>query len=468
MKNREAKRKWPIRQRMFIQLLTLMLVVFTSIFLSFNLFFENYIRSSVYLQLETGAESVNKLDFSKDPQQIELEELEREPDLTSFIKNSIHTEAKLFNINDEYEITDYDKNEDYSEIEKIAEYLEKNKISLSDAKYNHIKTGAKEYYVSTIRDPILNDTNMVFYVDVSDIKNLMKTINLVLGMILSIAMIICLFMANAIANTITKPVKKLSAFAGELGHGNFIQLEERFRDIEFNELKDVMNQSARQLDENDREQNTFFQNVSHELRTPLMSIRCYAEGVAYGVMDSEKSGQIIIAETDRLSALVEDLLYFSQLENLSKTAEKKETDLRETISICAVNIQALSEKKGISLVFDFDDEPVWYSCNENHIYRAINNLLSNAVRYAEQRIVIGCHRTSSGIEISVEDDGTGISDDDLPHIFDRFYKGKGGKTGIGLSIVSSIAEMYEGKITVTGVPKNRFILQLPVTVKESK
>ncbi|WKY48325.1 HAMP domain-containing sensor histidine kinase [Eubacteriaceae bacterium ES3] len=457
--------KWPIRQRIFSQLLILMLAVFLSIFLAFNLFFENFLRSNIFDDLDATAKSISSLKFSgleKPPEELGVEpEEEKGPDLTSFLNQSIYTEAKIFNLDNSYQITDYNIGEDYPELEMIATALMQRGDSLADSQHIHIKTETREYYVTSIIDPILSDTYMVIYSDVTDIKNLLRTINIVLGMIVSIAMLICLLVANAIANTVTKPVKKLSAFAGEMGKGIFNQHDEQFRDHEFNELMEVMNLSARQLSENEREQRTFFQNVSHELRTPIMSLRCYAEGVAYGVMKPEKSGQIMIAETDRLSDLVEDLLYLSRLENSEKPVKMQESDLRETLSICAGSIQALAEKKGLKLDFDFDNDPVLYTYNENHFYRAVNNLLSNAVRYACQTIVISCHKTDNGIEIAIKDDGPGIAEHDLSHIFERFYKGKGGKTGIGLSIVKSVVELYGGEINVLGNPKNCFRIVLP-------
>lgn len=82
------------------------------------------------------------------------------------------------------------------------------------------------------------------------------------------------------------------------------------------------------------------------------------------------------------------------------------------------------------------------------MYRALVNLISNALRYARDTIILRCRQTSGHVEVSVIDDGEGVSPEDMPHIFERFYKGREGRHGIGLSIVKSVVELHGGEITV--------------------
>jgi signal transduction histidine kinase len=165
-------------------------------------------------------------------------------------------------------------------------------------------------------------------------------------------------------------------------------------------------------------------------------------------MDAKKSGATIVAETDRLSALVEDLLYISRIDSMAGEVERNESDLRETIALCAEAHKALANKKGVRLIYEFDDEAVLYAYNEKHMYRAFSNLISNALRYAERTVTLRCSKSDGLIEISVIDDGPGVSPEDAPHVFERFYKGKGGKHGIGLSIVKSAVELNGGTVAV--------------------
>jgi signal transduction histidine kinase len=217
-----------------------------------------------------------------------------------------------------------------------------------------------------------------------------------------------------------------------------------------------MNQTVQQLSSYDSEQKTFFQNVSHELRTPLMSIKLHAEGIEHGVMEQVKSSRIIIDEVDRLSEMVEDLLYISRMHSLPQEIEMQKNDLRETLSRCAQNLKSVADQKGIQYIFAFSDQPVLFTYNEKHMYRALYNLIDNALGYAKSRVALTCRIEDGKILVAVEDDGEGIATDVLPHIFKRFYKGPQGKQGIGLSIVKSIIEMHHGGITVDCDELTRF------------
>lgn len=429
-------------------LFAMLAVVFTSIFIAFNLFINSYILSNVHLQLD---ELVKDYGTHDEKGKEKPQGGSRVPNLSGQKKNKIGASGEVLMLNGAYELLGYNASSagaDEEELKQIASCLKDQGVSLSNAQYVFVDTGRGEYYISSIAYMGQSDAYLVFYVGVAGLNNLVNTGNLTMLVIVVAAMLICFFIARLIAGSVTKPVKEISSFAEEIGKGNFQRQEFSFQDKEFEELGEAMNQAAEKLDLYDRDQRTFFQNVSHELRTPLQSIRCYAEGVACGLMEPEKSGATIIAETDRLSALVEDLLYISRVDNLSAHVEMQENDLRETLALCAENLKTVASKNGLHIVYQFDDDPVLFTYNEKHMYRAFSNLIANAVRYARATITLRCVQASGHIEVSVMDDGPGISPGDLPHVFERFYKGKDGKHGIGLSIVKSVVELHGGEITV--------------------
>ena len=446
-------------------LLVLLGVVFASVFFAFNAFISGYIESNVHSQLDDLIVNFGK--FEEKPHdrggqgENEYEEEYELPDLTGQQKNRIGANGKVFLVDASYDIKGYVASEDADELIRIASILKERSVSLSDARYVPIGTEQGDYYVSTTEAEKQPENFFVFYVDISAINSLVDTVNLSLAVIVAAAMLICFIIANVIANSVTTPVKKLSKFAVEIGKGNFAKNDFRFQDIEFDELGEAMNQSAEKLDLYDKDQRAFFQNVSHELRTPLMSIRCYAEGVECALMDPKKSSATIISETDRLSALVEDLLYISRVDSITDQIEKCENDLRDTLSLCAESLKSVIDKNGLKFEYRFDETPVMFSYNEKHLFRAFVNLIANALRYAKNTITLVCRQTGGRIEVSVIDDGPGISQEDLPHIFERFYKGRDGKHGIGLSIVKSVVELHGGEITVNCEEGTRFTIEFP-------
>jgi len=250
-----------------------------------------------------------------------------------------------------------------------------------------------------------------------------------------------------LANSISKPIEKLSIFARNIGDGNFTPNTFEFKEKELADLNTALNKSVRQLGVYDNEQKAFFQNVSHELRTPLMSIKCYAEGISFDIMNPKQASETILQETDKLSDLVTDLLYIAKIDNITTVYTTEKVNLVELIHNSAVRQQAMAEKNQVQFSFDFAQDNIPYEGVSELISRAIDNLISNAIRYATSTITLSCKINDRCIKIDIADDGNGISTEIKPHIFERFVKGKGGNNGIGLSIVKSIAEQHKGYVT---------------------
>ena len=270
-----------------------------------------------------------------------------------------------------------------------------------------------------------------------------------------------------LSDSITRPIEKLRKFALKIGNGDFTPNSFTFNEEELEDLNTALNNTAKQLGVYDSQQKAFFQNVSHELRTPLMSIKCYAEGIAFDLMDPKKASETILEETDKLSDLVTDLLYIAKIDNITTVYTTKKVDLTEIIRDSATRQQAMADKRQIQFAFNFAEESIPYECIGELISRAIDNLISNAIRYAASQIVFSCQRKGRYIEISVADDGTGLAAESIPHVFERFYKGPGGNNGIGLSIVKSIAEQHKGHVAAQNSISGGalFTLTLPMEVK---
>ena len=221
---------------------------------------------------------------------------------------------------------------------------------------------------------------------------------------------------------------------------------------------------GRDIEKEAERQQTFFQNASHELKTPLMAIQGYAEGIQAGVMDAGGAAEVILAESDRMTELVEELLDISKIDMGRQRPTLSETDIRELLydSIRAVEPTVVSS--GITIVPDFPEEPVMVSCDDTRLRRAVTNILSNGVRYARSELRLTCRADKRHVTIRIQDDGDGIAEADLPHIFDRFYMGKSGKSGIGLALTKEIVHLHKGTIRAyNGDSGAVFEISIPVS-----
>lgn len=220
----------------------------------------------------------------------------------------------------------------------------------------------------------------------------------------------------------------------------------------------------------------FVANVSHELKTPITSIKSYSETLLDGAYEDKEITKeflgIINSESDRMSLIIKDLLQLSRMDSDKEKWEHKVTDINELVrqSIKILNLQA--KEKEQKIISDLYDKPINIDVDAGKIRQVIINLLSNAIKFTGIGGVI--HLSTSLVDnlckIVVKDDGIGIPEKDIEHIFDRFYrvdKGRSralGGTGLGLSITQSIIEAHSGKIYVNSVlgQGSEFIVTLPV------
>ena len=203
---------------------------------------------------------------------------------------------------------------------------------------------------------------------------------------------------------------------------------------------------GRDIEKEAERQQTFFQNASHELKTPLMAIQGYAEGIQAGVMDAGGAAEVILEESDRMTELVEELLDISKIDMGRQQLALSEMDVRELLYDSIRAVEPAAAAGGIAIVPDFPEEPVMVSCDDTRLRRAVTNILSNGVRYARSELRLTCRTEKRHATIRIQDNGDGIAEADLPHIFDRFYMGKSGKSGIGLALTKEIIHLHKGTI----------------------
>ena len=219
---------------------------------------------------------------------------------------------------------------------------------------------------------------------------------------------------------------------------------------------------GRDIEKEAERQQTFFQNASHELKTPLMAIQGYAEGIQAGVMDAGGAAEVILAESDRMTELVDELLDISKIDMGRQPLTLSETDIRELLYDSIRAVEPAAAASGITIAPDFPEEPVMVKCDDTQMRRAVTNILTNGLRYARSELRLTCRPDKRNVIIWIQDDGNGIAETDLPHIFERFYMGESGKTGIGLALTKEIIHLHKGRICAcNGEPGAVFEISIP-------
>ena len=203
---------------------------------------------------------------------------------------------------------------------------------------------------------------------------------------------------------------------------------------------------GRDIEKEAERQQTFFQNASHELKTPLMAIQGYAEGIQAGVMDAGGAAEVILKESDRMTELVDELLDISKIDMGRQRLTLSEMDIRELLYDSIRAVEPTAAAGGITITPDFPETPIMVKCDDAQMRRAVTNILTNGLRYARSELCLTCRVDKHHVTIRIQDDGDGIAEADLPHIFDRFYMGKSGKSGIGLALTKEIIHLHKGTI----------------------
>jgi signal transduction histidine kinase len=220
----------------------------------------------------------------------------------------------------------------------------------------------------------------------------------------------------------------------------------------------------------------FVSNVSHELRTPLALIRLYAETLELGrITTQDKKDQyyrIIRKESERLTALINNILDFSRIEAGRKEYEFRETDIAELVRNTLDSYRYQVEQQGFELKESIESNLPEVYVDREAIARALVNLVNNALKYSNQEKFLGVklYKDNSLVKLEVEDHGIGIARRDQAKIFEKFYRAgdplvhntKG--SGLGLSLVQHISRAHGGHIEVESTPGrgSKFILSLPL------
>ncbi|MBQ8813789.1 MAG: HAMP domain-containing histidine kinase [Lachnospiraceae bacterium] len=273
---------------------------------------------------------------------------------------------------------------------------------------------------------------------------------------------------------VLKPLNKISAAAMEYAQGNLKYELILHSQDEMGKLADTLNYMAHELNNAEEYQRKFISNVSHDFRSPLTSIKGYLEAMLDGTIPPEMQGKylnIVISETERLTALTRSTLELQSLQSRKMALSPTRFDVNQIIRDTVASFEGICKPRHIVLELIFHEESIFVKADKLKIQQVLYNLLDNAIKFSHDSssIMIETSEKHGKVFVSVKDFGVGIPRDSIKKIWSRFYKtdssrGKDKKgTGLGLSIVREIIVAHGENIDVISTEDigSEFIFSLP-------
>ena len=280
---------------------------------------------------------------------------------------------------------------------------------------------------------------------------------------LIIAMLLSLILIYIEARHISKPLKEINSAVLEIASGKFDKRVTVTSRGEVAQLSSSFNYMAQSLSHLEKMRSSFISDISHELRTPMTSISGFVAGILDGTIPKEKEREyleIVLDESTRLKKLTSEMFEMSKMNSPEYRLSVQKFDVNEAIRRCIISAEQKFEDKNLELLVDFENETENVLADPDAIKRVIINLLDNAIKFSfpENTIEIKVYESAKKVAIDFVNYGVGITDEDMPHIFDRFYKSDKSRTrdktgaGLGLSFVKNILNLHSQTITVKSEP----------------
>lgn len=318
------------------------------------------------------------------------------------------------------------------------------------------------YLTATMLDSYqgMPDVTMLFVATTAGFEEMISILNIALLIAIVIITAVAILVFLSLSKRISEPITYASKLATQIGNGDFVEVPTDYSYEEIYQLSTSLNEMSLQLKEAESVQKKFLQNASHELRTPLMSIQGYAEGIEkHVVTDTMAAAGIIRQESIRMKKLVDELLTLSRIENQSHQIKLSSYNISNLILDYIQSIKGLAMKKNINIETDLNSEVI-ANVDETLFSQIILNVLSNCINYAKSKVLITTKYQDLHAVILINDDGRGFSEEDIEHVFERFYKGSGGNFGLGLAIASSAAKYMQANISAANAKNGGALFEI--------
>ncbi len=375
-------------------------------------------------------------------------------------------------IYDKFGIRSFDVNGSGSGLADMDAVLEKSLEKLEDAiasERRGINISSDDDILSTpiitYTSPLKIENDTVGYVVINiKVREYSSTLKIILKEILyclPIIIVIALVMIFLTSRSINKPLNSISAATKELARGNFHKRADSSGLGDIGGIVESFNYMAEEIEKYETTRESFVGNVSHELKSPLTSIQGFVQGILDGTIEEQDKNQyleIVLSETKRMNALIGDLLDLAKFESGQFPMNFTRWDINEVIRQCFINFITKIEDKSLDVTINIPDGKQMVYADKDRIMQVLTNLIDNAVKFCDNKgeLKIWTHKDGNGVvQISISNTGKIIPEEDIPYVFDRFFKvdkshnRKAPGTGIGLSIVRTIIQQHGQKIWVS-------------------
>lgn len=291
-------------------------------------------------------------------------------------------------------------------------------------------------------------------------RSLMQSNMMIVIIIGIVILIIATIIGYVMSTRILVPVRDLIKVTREIALGNLNVKAKVYSRDEIGQLAQAVNRMAGEIELSNKSKNDFISSISHELRTPLTSINGWTETIEDSPNDEEttKMGLAIISrETKRLTNLVNDLLDFSKLQSHRIELDTALIWLDEFLEALYHQFLPRANQEGVNLRLHLDNQNAMVIGDENRLRQVMINVLDNSFKFVSGRarpeIVIQSHMLDDQVVITVEDNGPGMSSEDLMRVKEKFYKGSSRQsgTGLGLSIANEIVALHNGTFYIDSI-----------------
>ncbi len=279
----------------------------------------------------------------------------------------------------------------------------------------------------------------------------------ILGICMALALVLSAVLSVCLSRRFVLPIQRIAGTAKELAGGNYLVSTDVQDETELGELAAEMDELAKKLEAARQEssrleqmQKDYISNISHELRTPVTVIRSLLEAVCDGVVTGEKAVEYerqVLMESISLQRLINDMLELSRLQNKDFPIEKTNIDLLYVLEDAIRAVRVLAAEKSMLILFDKPDGEWLMRGDYGRLRQMFVAALDNAIKYsaAGEKILVTARKDAGKAAIAVQDHGCGIPQEEIPHMFERFYRSRHSRekgSGLGLTIIKSIGERH--------------------------